>query len=109
MTQINGGCARRPISPCHSCRQSCACASMRNAWRTWLREYQTGWVPRFQSDWFPDLSRLGVVNEASMPWRDWMEALERGMTEISGKDGGTLIAEGRRDGANVTKEGAHAR
>ncbi|KVT41356.1 hypothetical protein [Burkholderia ubonensis] len=79
------------------------------AWRTWLRESQAGWAPRFQTDWFPDLSRLGVVNEASMPWRDWMEALERGMTEIPGKEGGTVIAARRRDGTSATKEGAHAR
>ncbi|KVD88335.1 hypothetical protein WI90_21255 [Burkholderia ubonensis] len=83
-----------------------------SAWRTLLRESQAGWVPRIQTDWFPDLSRLAAVNEASMPWRDWMEAIERGMTGAVRPDGGApnaSISARRGDGAKATQERAHVR
>ncbi|WP_231636551.1 MULTISPECIES: hypothetical protein [Burkholderia] len=71
------------------------------AWRKWLREYQTGWLDKYQTDWLPDLSRLAVVNEASMPWRDWMEALEQGMTAAIRQDGAAAVPEPARRRAGV--------
>lgn len=79
-----------------------------SAWRTWLRDYGTGSLSRYQTDWWPDLGRLAVVNEASMPWRDWMAAFELGITETV--DAGDGAAEVRRlDGRHAAQEHDHAR
>jgi len=64
-------------------------------WRTWLREYGADMLSRYQTDWLPDVSRLVVVNEASMPWHEWMAAFGRGMTNMAG--------------ANATQEHDHVR
>ena len=64
-------------------------------WRTWLREYGADMLSRYQTDWLPDVSRLAVVNEASMPWHEWMAAFGRGMTDMAG--------------ANATQEHDHVR
>ena len=74
-----------------------------SAWRTWLRDYGTGALSRYQTDWWPDLGRLAVVNEASMPWRDWMAAFELGITEAV--DAGDEAAAVRRlDGSHAVQE-----
>ncbi|KVN63190.1 hypothetical protein [Burkholderia anthina] len=79
-----------------------------SAWRTWLRDYGTGALSRYQTDWWPDLGRLAVVNEASMPWRDWMAAFELGITETV--DAGDGAADVRRlDGRHAAQEHDHAR
>ena len=52
-------------------------------------------LSRYQTDWLPDVSRLAVVNEASMPWHEWMAAFGRGMTDMAG--------------ANATQEHDHVR
>ncbi|WP_155710323.1 hypothetical protein [Burkholderia stagnalis] len=71
------------------------------AMSNWLREYQTDWL----SDW----SKLMRVDETSMPWREWMGALERGMTEIVRPDGIGAMSARRRAGANATHEAVHAK
>lgn len=79
-----------------------------SAWRTWLRDYGTGALSRYQIDWWPDLGRLAVVNEASMPWRDWMAAFELGITEAV--DAGDEAAAVRRlDGSHAVQEHDHVR
>ncbi|EKS9800050.1 MULTISPECIES: hypothetical protein [Burkholderia] len=79
-----------------------------SAWRTWLRDYGTGALSRYQTDWWPDLGRLAVVNEASMPWRDWMAAFELGITEAV--DAGDEAAAVRRlDGSRAVREHDHVR
>ncbi len=79
-----------------------------SAWRTWLRDYGTGALSRYQTDWWPDLGRLAVVNEASMPWRDWMAAFELGITEAV--EAGDEAANVRRlDGSHAAQEHDHAR
>ncbi|MBY8604720.1 MAG: hypothetical protein IOC39_06820 [Burkholderia sp.] len=76
-----------------------------SAWRTWLRDYGTGALSRYQTDWLPDLGRLAVINEASMPWRDWMAAFELGITEVVGTGGGT--PDGARRLADLAGEREH--
>ncbi|VWB53465.1 hypothetical protein [Burkholderia lata] len=79
-----------------------------SAWRTWLRDYGAGALSRYQTDWWPDLGRLAVVNEASMPWRDWMAAFELGITEAV--DAGDGAAEVRRlDDSHAAQEHDHVR
>ncbi|MBY4724195.1 MULTISPECIES: hypothetical protein [Burkholderia] len=79
-----------------------------SAWRTWLRDYGTGALSRYQTFWWPDLGRLAVVNEASMPWRDWMAAFELGITEAV--DAGDEAAAVRRlDGSHAVREHDHVR
>ncbi|KVC47549.1 hypothetical protein ACEPUD_23605 [Burkholderia ubonensis] len=78
-------------------------------WREWLREYRVGGLPGVQTDLLPDLSRLAVINEASMPWREWMEALERGMTEVVAPDDGKLLTAQHTDAAGAAGERTHAR
>ncbi|AMU12163.1 hypothetical protein K6Y74_03370 [Burkholderia cenocepacia] len=77
------------------------------AWRTWLREYGAGALSRYQTDWLPDLGRLAVVNEASMPWADWMAALERGIEDVAGAKNG--VAAGRLNGIAGARESDHVR
>ncbi|CAB3961541.1 MULTISPECIES: hypothetical protein [Burkholderia] len=79
-----------------------------SAWRTWLRDYGTGALSRYQTDWWPDLGRLAVVNEASMPWRDWMAAFELGITEAV-EAGDEAAAVRRLDGSHAAQEHDHAR
>ncbi|OXI28782.1 hypothetical protein CFB89_31740 [Burkholderia sp. AU16741] len=79
-----------------------------SAWRTWLREYGSGALSRYQTDWLPDLERLAVVNEASMPWADWMAALERGIEAAGGATNGALAA-GRLNGIAGARESDHVR
>ncbi|MBP0605068.1 MULTISPECIES: hypothetical protein [Burkholderia] len=79
-----------------------------SAWRTWLREYGSGALTRYQTDWLPDLERLAVVNEASMPWADWMAALERGIEEAGGATNGALAAR-RLNGIAGERERDHVR
>ncbi|RQS21400.1 hypothetical protein [Burkholderia sp. Bp8998] len=76
------------------------------AWRGWLREYGAGALSRYQIDWLPDLERLAVINEASMPWADWMTALERG---IEGANDGAPVAPRRLNGMTDARENDHAR
>lgn len=75
------------------------------AWRTWLRDYGTGALSRCQTDWLPDLGRLAVIDEASMPWRDWMAAFELGITEVAGTRGGA--PDGARRPADLHGEREH--
>lgn len=79
-----------------------------SAWRTWLRDYGTGALSRYQTDWWPDLGRLAVVNEASMPWRDWMAAFELGITETVDAGGGAADVR-RLDGRHAAQERDHVR
>ncbi|MDN7875024.1 hypothetical protein [Burkholderia aenigmatica] len=79
-----------------------------SAWRTWLRDYGTGALSRYQIDWWPDLGRLAVVNEASMPWRDWMAAFELGITEAV-EAGGEAATVRRLDGSHAVQEHDHVR
>lgn len=76
------------------------------AWRTWAREYGAGALSRYQTDWLPDLERLAVVNEASMPWADWMTALEHGIEDEAGAAPG---APRRLNGMAGARENGHAR
>ncbi|WP_321923230.1 hypothetical protein [Burkholderia sp. BCC1998] len=76
------------------------------AWRTWLREYGAGAMSRYQTDWLPDLGRLAVVNEASMPWADWMTALERGIEDAND---GAPVAARRLNGTTGAQENDHVR
>ncbi|CAB3758377.1 hypothetical protein B7G54_17735 [Burkholderia puraquae] len=79
-----------------------------SAWRTWLRDYGAGALSRYQTDWWPDLGRLAVVNEASMPWRDWMAAFELGITEaVDAGDDATAVR--RLDGSHAAQEHDHVR
>ncbi|VWB39562.1 hypothetical protein [Burkholderia lata] len=79
-----------------------------SAWRTWLRDYGAGALSRYQTDWWPDLGRLAVVNEASMPWRDWMAAFELGITEaVDAGDGAADVP--RLDDSHAAQEHDHAR
>lgn len=73
-------------------------------WRTWLREYGAGALSRYQTDWLPDLGRLAVVNEASMPWADWMAALERGIEDAAGANDGAPAAGRRLNGMTGARE-----
>ncbi|WP_175951907.1 hypothetical protein [Burkholderia sp. BCC0405] len=79
-----------------------------SAWRTWLRDYGAGTLARCQTDWWPDLGRLAVVNEASMPWRDWMAAFELGITEAVDAGGGAAAVR-CLDGSHAAQEHDHAR
>ncbi|AOR73158.1 hypothetical protein BBJ41_37075 [Burkholderia stabilis] len=74
-----------------------------SAWRTWLRDYGT------ETDSLPDLGRLAVINEASMPWRDWMAAFELGITETVGANDGTPVAARRLAGIDGEREHDHVR
>ncbi|WP_176049754.1 hypothetical protein [Burkholderia sp. BCC1644] len=78
-----------------------------SAWRTWLSDYSAGALSRHQTDWWPDLGKLAMVNEASMPWRDWMAAFELGIT--GAVDSGYGAADVRRlDGSHAAQEHDHA-
>ncbi|NTX20351.1 hypothetical protein [Burkholderia cepacia] len=79
------------------------------AWRTWLREYGPGGMARYQTDWLPDLGRLAVINEASMPWRDWMAAFELGITEAVGASDGGPVAMRLPDDHLAAREHDHVR
>ncbi|HDR8905957.1 TPA: hypothetical protein QDA83_000256 [Burkholderia multivorans] len=70
-------------------------------WRAWAREYGAGVMPREQIDWLPDLSRLALVDGASMPWHDWMTALEHRIA-------GDIDGSGSPDGAAVRAHGKEA-
>ncbi|KAG8152515.1 hypothetical protein [Burkholderia catarinensis] len=89
----------------------CMRAQYENAgvWRTWLREYGAGALSRYQTDWLPDLGRLAVVNEASMPWADWMMALERGIEDAAGASDGAPVAPRRLNGMTGARENDHVR
>ncbi|CAB3767355.1 hypothetical protein GQ57_16730 [Burkholderia sp. MSh2] len=78
------------------------------AWRTWLRDYGAAALSRGQTDWLPDLGRLAVVNEASMPWRDWMAAFELGIAEAAdARDGAAAVR--RLGGGGAAQEHDHVR
>ncbi|WP_396334016.1 hypothetical protein [Burkholderia anthina] len=79
------------------------------AWRSWLREYGAGALSRYQTDWLPDLGRLAVVNEASMPWAEWMAALERGIEDAAGANDESPGAARRLNGIAGTRESDHVR
>jgi hypothetical protein len=75
-------------------------------WRTWLREYGAGVLSRSQTDWLPDLERLAAVNEASMPWAEWMTALEHGIEDATD---GAPTAVRRLKGKVDAPESGHGR
>ncbi|PRH32846.1 hypothetical protein C6T53_02605 [Burkholderia multivorans] len=78
-------------------------------WRAWAREYGAGMLPRYQTDWLPDLSRLALIDGASMPWHDWLTAAEHG---IAGDVGGTESSDGtpvRPHGKDAAREVEHVR
>ncbi|AXF24017.1 hypothetical protein CUJ89_27100 [Burkholderia pyrrocinia] len=78
-------------------------------WRTWLREYGANALSRYQTDWLPDLGRLAVINEASMPWSDWMAAFERGITDVVGANDGIPNDARRLAGIDGEREHDHVR
>ncbi|WP_423383241.1 hypothetical protein [Burkholderia sp. LMG 32019] len=80
-----------------------------SAWRTWVSDYGAGALSLYQTDWWPDLGRLAVVNEASMPWRDWMAAFELGITEVVGAGDGTPVGARRLAGIDGEREHDHVR
>ncbi|MGN7980103.1 hypothetical protein [Burkholderia sp. 22313] len=79
------------------------------AWRSWLREYGAGALPRYQTDWLPDLGRLAVVNGASMPWAEWMAALERGIEDAAGAHDESPVADRPVNGIADARERDHVR
>ncbi|MBR7960023.1 hypothetical protein KDW55_04940 [Burkholderia sp. AU19243] len=79
------------------------------AWRTWLRDYGAGALSRYQTDWLPDLGRLAAVNEASMPWADWMAALERGIEGAAGPRSESASSTRRLNGIVGARESDHVR
>ena len=62
-----------------------------------------------ETDWLPDLGRLAVINEASMPWRDWMAAFELGITEAVGASDGGPVAMRLPDDHLAAREHDHVR
>ncbi|UEP31816.1 MULTISPECIES: hypothetical protein [unclassified Burkholderia] len=78
-------------------------------WRTWLREHGAGALSRFQTDWLPDLGRLAMVNEASMPWADWMTSLEHGIEDAAGASDGERVGPRRLNGMTGARENDHVR
>ncbi len=62
------------------------------------------WLSEYQTDWLSDWSMLTRVDETSVPWREWMGALERGMTEVVRPNGIGAMSARRRAGANATHE-----
>ncbi|WP_175828852.1 hypothetical protein [Burkholderia cepacia] len=80
-----------------------------SAWRTWVRDYGAGALSCRQTDWLPELRRLAMVNEASMPWRDWMAAFELGITEVVGAGGGIPAGARRLAGIDSEREQDHVR
>lgn len=76
------------------------------AWRDGLREYGAGALSRYQTDWLPDLGRLAAVNEASMPWAEWMTALERGLEDANDEP---PVARRRLNGVTEARENDHVR
>lgn len=78
-------------------------------WRSWLREYGAGALSRYQTDWLPDLGRLAVVNEASMPWAEWMAALERGIEGAAGAHDASPVSARPLNGIAGVRESDHVR
>ncbi|RKU04245.1 hypothetical protein C7H84_06300 [Burkholderia sp. Nafp2/4-1b] len=79
------------------------------AWRSWLRDYGMGVLSRYQTDWLPDLGRLAVVNEASMPWAEWMSALERGIDDAAGANAESPVFAGHPNDMTGARESVHVR
>ncbi|RQZ23704.1 hypothetical protein DIE14_24040 [Burkholderia sp. Bp9017] len=79
------------------------------AWRSWLREYGAGALTRYQTGWLPDPGRLAMVNEASMPWAEWMAALERVIEDATGANDESPVSARRLNGVADARERDHVR
>ncbi|NHL68990.1 hypothetical protein EIB72_21620 [Burkholderia ambifaria] len=109
--QVMGDYAIASIAIWQDATELCMRAQYESAgvWRTWLREYGAGALSRFQTDWLPDLGRLAVVNEASMPWADWMTSLEHGIEDAAGASNGAPDGARRLNGMAGAPENGHVR